>query len=777
MGNQLGTPSGGSLNPTRRLAPSDSLFLLEAAKRGDDAVLSMFLSKNPACAFAHSLEDGSTGWHYSAQEGHLHVLELLASATRESAVSNTFDPLAKSANHVNARGQTPLMLASGGGHLPCARFLLANGAGAVAWDAQGLGTLHYAALGGSAGVVSSVLRKAGLWGPSGRPQPPPQCDTALLRLVNGGDAFGRTPLHYAAWAGDAEAVAMLLHAGASVSAHTLQDCFEAGLPCNGGTTPLHLAAMKGHAPVAAAIMAAHVSAATAARVRATTSTSAATSPLPSRLSPRPGAAAAASAQLPPQLSPRDPRTVTDAYSNTPAMIASSHLGDVALLQLLDPSTPIACVDDLTPFDCGNAHARREVLALMAPPGGDGDGGGGSGARADAGARAGPGNGDAGAGYETDGSSCASSECSVNYHGADGAPAATSDGSGSDARDDGAGCAHGRRRRKRARRRAGAGSSIGSTDTHILGEYYGFGTARAAGTAAAAAAMAKGGDARAGVSGRFMAEQGRFEGGHVRELKEALARAALDDEAAAHTRGGAPRPPPGRLTTERDKPDTRPPMLARSPSITLSPDAPASAPHDHAHPHALPHGPGGGAGARATDRELAAAPAAAGTSSARRTSDPGSPPVAPVPGRRISHDNGIGGSSAAAGRAQHSGEHHRGGGGGGGADDGSARQSHLGDVDECGFEGGRGDAHAVVVPDCFLCPLTCQLLRNPVVAADGVTYEEGAIARHFASGSTASPLTGKQMPGGVVVVYPNKALRQAVAFWAAANHVEELGLLS
>lgn len=35
------------------------------------------------------------------------------------------------------------------------------------------------------------------------------------------------------------------------------------------------------------------------------------------------------------------------------------------------------------------------------------------------------------------------------------------------------------------------------------------------------------------SGRYMVAHSRLEGGHVRELKEALARAALVDEAAAH----------------------------------------------------------------------------------------------------------------------------------------------------------------------------------------------------------------------------------------------------
>eukprot|EP00955_Chlamydomonas_euryale_P071067 360946-Chlamydomonas_euryale.AAC.19 len=67
----------------------------------------------------------------------------------------------------------------------------------------------------------------------------------------------------------------------------------------------------------------------------------------------------------------------------------------------------------------------------------------------------------------------------------------------------------------------------------------------------------------------------------------------------------------------------------------------------------------------------------------------------------------------------------------------------------------------------------QVLRNPVIAADGVTYEEAAIRRHMATGSKVSPSTGRKLPGGCTELFPNRALRQAVQFWAATNQVEAL----
>jgi hypothetical protein len=56
----------------------------------------------------------------------------------------------------------------------------------------------------------------------------------------------------------------------------------------------------------------------------------------------------------------------------------------------------------------------------------------------------------------------------------------------------------------------------------------------------------------------------------------------------------------------------------------------------------------------------------------------------------------------------------------------------------------------------------QILRDPVVAADGVTYEREAIERHLRHVST-SPVTKQRLASKQV--YDNSALRGAIAQWA------------
>ena len=42
---------------------------------------------------------------------------------------------------------------------------------------------------------------------------------------------------------------------------------------------------------------------------------------------------------------------------------------------------------------------------------------------------------------------------------------------------------------------------------------------------------------------------------------------------------------------------------------------------------------------------------------------------------------------------------------------------------------------------FLCPITYQIMENPIKAADGRTYEKSAIEDWYASGKIKSPVTG------------------------------------
>ncbi len=62
---------------------------------------------------------------------------------------------------------------------------------------------------------------------------------------------------------------------------------------------------------------------------------------------------------------------------------------------------------------------------------------------------------------------------------------------------------------------------------------------------------------------------------------------------------------------------------------------------------------------------------------------------------------------------------------------------------------------------FFCPITAEIMQDPVTTADGQTYERAAIERWLESSDT-SPATGAKLPSKTLV--PNIALRQAVEEW-------------
>ena len=48
---------------------------------------------------------------------------------------------------------------------------------------------------------------------------------------------------------------------------------------------------------------------------------------------------------------------------------------------------------------------------------------------------------------------------------------------------------------------------------------------------------------------------------------------------------------------------------------------------------------------------------------------------------------------------------------------------------------------VSIPDAFMCPITFALMDDPVLIADGMTYERRAIEQWLQKGNATSPLTG------------------------------------
>ena len=69
------------------------------------------------------------------------------------------------------------------------------------------------------------------------------------------------------------------------------------------------------------------------------------------------------------------------------------------------------------------------------------------------------------------------------------------------------------------------------------------------------------------------------------------------------------------------------------------------------------------------------------------------------------------------------------------------------------------------PPSFLCPIGCEIMRDPVTCADGHSYECANIERWLATHIT-SPKTGAQLPNKALT--PNHALRNAIEEWLSSN---------
>lgn len=52
-----------------------------------------------------------------------------------------------------------------------------------------------------------------------------------------------------------------------------------------------------------------------------------------------------------------------------------------------------------------------------------------------------------------------------------------------------------------------------------------------------------------------------------------------------------------------------------------------------------------------------------------------------------------------------------------------------------------------LPDAYICPITSEMMSDPVSTSDGFTYEREAILEWLRSGNTTSPLTGAVLVRG------------------------------
>ena len=75
------------------------------------------------------------------------------------------------------------------------------------------------------------------------------------------------------------------------------------------------------------------------------------------------------------------------------------------------------------------------------------------------------------------------------------------------------------------------------------------------------------------------------------------------------------------------------------------------------------------------------------------------------------------------------------------------------------EAARADAEI----ESFICPITNEIMVDPVICSDGHSYERAAIERWFNRGNNSSPTTNEQLPN--INLIPNHNLRQAIAEWS------------
>ncbi|CAI5491398.1 unnamed protein product [Closterium sp. Naga37s-1] len=74
------------------------------------------------------------------------------------------------------------------------------------------------------------------------------------------------------------------------------------------------------------------------------------------------------------------------------------------------------------------------------------------------------------------------------------------------------------------------------------------------------------------------------------------------------------------------------------------------------------------------------------------------------------------------------------------------------------------------PPEFLCPITCELMADPVMVVTGQTYERSSIRQWISEGHRTCPIT--RMPLGNIELVPNYALRNAIRAWAQKRGIEK-----
>jgi hypothetical protein len=63
------------------------------------------------------------------------------------------------------------------------------------------------------------------------------------------------------------------------------------------------------------------------------------------------------------------------------------------------------------------------------------------------------------------------------------------------------------------------------------------------------------------------------------------------------------------------------------------------------------------------------------------------------------------------------------------------------------------------PKEFICPITQDIMSNPIVASDGHSYEHSAFRKYISKGNNKSPMTREKLRSGIMI--PNVNLKKRI----------------
>lgn len=91
-------------------------------------------------------------------------------------------------------------------------------------------------------------------------------------------------------------------------------------------------------------------------------------------------------------------------------------------------------------------------------------------------------------------------------------------------------------------------------------------------------------------------------------------------------------------------------------------------------------------------------------------------------------------------------------------------------DESIVEENNKKGKSAMVPDDFLCPISLELMRDPVIVATGQTYERSYIQKWIDCGNTTCPKTRQKLDH--LTLTPNYVLRSLISQWCGKHNIQQ-----